>query len=239
MHKSTTVMRKIPGLIRTMLEPPTDEPYCQFPVHYHVRSNFFLKNILDKIGALVGLALTLPVWLITAVLIKCGDGGTVFFKQARVGKDGKTFYMLKFRTMVPDAENLKNSLLEKSDIKGAFKMKDDPRVTDIGRFLRKFKIDELPQFLNVLFGTMSLVGPRPTSLEEVRRSYGEETCQKFISGMKPGVTGWTQVKESLHGKFDLQDQVTYDLEYIKNQSIALDIMILIITIPAIILGRGN
>lgn len=222
-----------------MFVPPVDEAYCQFPVHYHARSNFFLKRSLDILGALMGIILTLPIWLLAALFIKLEDRGPIFFKQVRVGKDGSTFYMIKFRTMVPDAEELKKDLLARSDIQGAFKMKNDPRVTRTGKILRKSKIDEVPQFLNVLFGTMSLVGPRPTSLEEVRRVYDEETCQKFISGMKPGMTGCTQVMESLHGKFDLKEQLTYDLEYITNHSILLDIAIIFITIPAVLLGRGN
>ena len=141
--------------------------------------------------------------------------------------------------MIPNAEKYKKDLLPQSDIKGAFKMKKDPRTTRVGRFLRKFKIDELPQLLNILAGNMSLVGPRPTSLEEVRRAYDENTLKKFVSGLKPGLTGWAQVTESINGKVDLEEQIKYDLKYIRKQGLILDSAILLATIPAILLGRGH
>lgn len=233
------MMGRITGMIRKVLEPPTKEVFCQFPAHYTVRGSFLIKRLIDIVGASFAIFLSFPFWALAALAIRIEDRGPVFFYQARVGKDGKPFTIVKFRTMVTDAESRKKALLSQSEITGAFKMKNDPRVTRIGRILRKYKVDELPQLLNVLSGSMSLVGPRPTSLEEVKRVYGENSCQKFISGMKPGLTGWTQLKEGIHGKLNLDVQIKHDIEYIEHHSIALDCIIIVLTLPILILGRSE
>lgn len=148
----------------------------------------FIKRLMDMFGALCGIVLLLPIFIIVTILIKLEDPkGPVFFKQVRVGKDGREFGMYKFRSMVTDAEERLKDLLQHNEVSGAmFKMKDDPRVTKIGRFIRKTSIDELPQLLNVLKGDMSLVGPRPPLPREVKE-YTSYDKQRLL--VTPGCTG--------------------------------------------------
>ncbi|WP_440602867.1 sugar transferase [Bacillus sp. GB_SG_008] len=193
------------------------------------------KRCIDFIGALCGLILLSPVFLIVALLIKYEDSkGPVFFKQIRVGKDGKEFYMYKFRSMVTDAEERLNDLLQHNEVSGAmFKMKEDPRVTKIGRFIRKTSIDELPQLLNVLKGEMSLVGPRPPLLREVKE-YTEYDKQRLM--VTPGCTGLWQVT----GRNDVgfNEMVQLDLEYIQKRSFVFDMKIILKTIK-VMFGSNN
>lgn len=169
------------------------------------------KRIMDICGALIGFICLSWLFLIVALLIKLEDPkGPVFFKQVRVGKDGKEFYMYKFRSMVTNAEELLESLLHLNEVSGAmFKMKDDPRVTKVGKFIRKTSIDELPQLWNVLKGDMSLVGPRPPLPREVAQ-YTEYDKQRLL--VIPGCTGLWQVS----GRNDLgfNEMVELDLKYI-------------------------
>lgn len=189
------------------------------------------KRIMDICGALVGLICLSWLFLIVAILIKLEDPkGPVFFKQVRVGKDGKEFYMYKFRSMVTNAEELLESLLHLNEVSGAmFKMKDDPRITKVGKFIRKTSIDELPQLWNVLKGDMSLVGPRPPLPREVAQ-YTEYDKQRLL--VTPGCTGLWQVS----GRNDLgfDEMVELDLKYIRERSLLYDIKIIFKTIKIMI-----
>lgn len=194
-----------------------------------------VKRCMDFIGALCGIVLLSPVFLIVALLIKYEDPkGSVFFKQERVGKDGTRFNMYKFRSMVIDAEDKLNDLLQLNEASGAmFKMKEDPRFTKIGRFIRKTSIDELPQLINVLKGEMSLVGPRPPLPREVKE-YTPYDMQRLM--VTPGCTGLWQVS----GRNDIgfEEMVCLDIFYIKNRKIMLDIKIIIATFAVFFSSKG-
>lgn len=197
-----------------------------------------VKNLsirfLDFCLAICGLIFSIIPILIIAMLIKIDDGGPVFFKQKRVGLNGTIFVMYKIRSMVIEAEELRSELLVKSDVEGMFKMKNDPRVTNIGVFIRKHSLDELPQFWNVLKGDMSLVGPRPALIEEVE-TYSEEAKERLR--VKPGITGLWQVS----GRSDLSfnDMIELDLLYINNRSVLNNIIILFKTIMLIMPSKNK
>jgi len=182
-----------------------------------------MKRLIDVCGSLFGLILLSPIFIIVAVLIKLEDPkGPIFFKQMRVGKGEKEFGMYKFRSMVVDAEDRLNDLLKHNEVSGAmFKMKDDPRVTNIGKFIRKTSIDELPQLFNVLKGEMSLVGPRPPLPREVKE-YSKYDKQRLL--VTQGCTGLWQVSGRSNLTFD--EMVELDLQYIKKRSIWFDIKII-------------
>lgn len=186
-----------------------------------------IKRMVDVFGAVVGIIMLLPIFLITAILIKFEDPkGSIIFKQVRVGKDGNLFYMYKFRSMVTNAEEQLKDLLEYNEVSGAmFKMKNDPRITKIGKIIRKTSIDELPQLWNVLKGEMSLVGPRPPLPREVDE-YTEYDKQRLL--VTPGCTGLWQA--SARNSVGFEEMVELDLEYIKNRSILLDIKIIFKTL---------
>ncbi|MGJ8539698.1 sugar transferase [Heyndrickxia coagulans] len=186
-----------------------------------------IKRGMDIIGASMGLIFLSWLFLIVAVLIKIEDPkGTVFFKQVRVGKNGKTFYMYKFRSMVSDAEEKLKYLLKYNEIEGAmFKLKEDPRVTNIGKFIRKTSIDELPQLWNVLKGEMSLVGPRPPLPREVKE-YTNYDKQRLL--VIPGCTGLWQV--SGRNSLSFQEMVELDLQYIRKRNSYFDLKIIIKTV---------
>ncbi|WP_316250726.1 sugar transferase [Bacillus wiedmannii] len=193
------------------------------------------KRCIDFIGALCGLILLSPVFLIVAVLIKYEDrNGSVLFKQIRIGKDGKEFYMYKFRSMVIDAEEKLKGLLEYNEVSGAmFKMKEDPRITKIGKFIRKTSIDELPQLINVLKGEMSLVGPRPPLQREVK-VYTSYDKQRLL--VMPGCTGLWQV--SGRNNLGFEEMVELDLKYIQERNFWYDIRIIFKTIKIMIISNG-
>ena len=194
----------------------------------------FAKSAVDRVGALLGLLLTAPVMLITAIAIKLDSRGPVFFRQRRTGLNGKTFDLYKFRTMCTDAERMKSDLKEANEMSGpVFKIQSDPRVTPVGRLLRKFSIDELPQFMNVLRGEMSLVGPRPPLPAEVEQY---EPWQRRRLSVKPGVTCTWQV--SGRNQIDFDDWMRLDLQYIDSWSLWQDTKILARTIPAVLKGDG-
>jgi exopolysaccharide biosynthesis polyprenyl glycosylphosphotransferase len=193
-----------------------------------------LKRVLDVTVAIIAIILTAPIMLITAILIKLESPGPVIFKQVRVGKDGEHFYCYKFRSMYVDAEQRLRELQAQNEADGpVFKMKRDPRVTRVGRVIRKLSIDELPQLFNVLKGEMSLVGPRPALPSEVAKYTYEQIGRLHAI---PGITGLQQV--SGRSDLDFKRWVELDLQYIAEQSIWKDIEILLRTIPAVILGRG-
>jgi lipopolysaccharide/colanic/teichoic acid biosynthesis glycosyltransferase len=209
-----------------------------------IRGTLFHKRLFDIVASVAALILLSPVYLLLAVLVKL-DGGPVFFRQTRVGLNGRPFQMLKFRSMVPDAEARLEGLLasNQKDSGITFKMKDDPRITRVGRFLRKASLDELPQFWNVLIGEMSLVGPRPPVPREVAL-YSQRDRRRWL--VKPGITCLWQVGERHGGRFEIGDrneidfpeQVSLDVRYIECQSFWGDVWILLKTIPAILFGRG-
>ncbi|RKX24700.1 MAG: hypothetical protein DRP45_07655 [Candidatus Zixiibacteriota bacterium] len=193
------------------------------------------KSIIDRIGAVAGIVFFAPIMAIVATIIKLDSKGPVFFTQTRSGVNGKRFSLLKFRTMCSDAENKQRELLEKNEMSGpVFKMKQDPRITPVGRFLRKYSIDELPQFFNVLRGEMSLVGPRPPLPREVSRF---EPWQHRKLSVKPGLTCLWQVNG--RNEIDFEEWMRLDLRYIDNWSLWLDAKILAKTLPAVMKGSGR
>jgi len=193
------------------------------------------KRILDIAVSVAMLILLSPLFLIVAALIKLTDGGPVLFWQSRVGKWGREFPFPKFRSMVLNAEELKAKLLEQSDHADSrtFKMKKDPRITWLGRIIRKLSIDELPQLWNVLIGDMSLVGPRPPVPKEVSQYTLSDRRRLDV---KPGLTCIWQI--SGRGDIPFPRQVELDVEYIESSSIWLDIVILVKTVPAVLFGKG-
>ena len=197
--------------------------------------NLFIKRILDIFISVLVLFLLSPVFVLVSVLIKLTSKGPVFFKQPRCSLYGRTFIIYKFRTMVEDAESKLNELLAHNEMNGpVFKMENDPRVTKVGKFLRKFSIDEFPQLWNVLKGDMSLVGPRPPILTEVEKY---EPWQRRRLSMRPGLTCLWQAC-GRNDIADFNDWIKLDLEYIDNWSLYLDLKILIKTIPMVLFGIG-
>lgn len=194
-----------------------------------------LKRLIDGILAILGLLFLAPFLAILAVLIKLESPGPVLFAQVRIGLCGSKFRCWKFRSMYIDAEERKRSLMTENEMQGGttFKIKDDPRITRVGRFIRKASIDELPQLWNVLVGQMSLVGPRPPVPQEVEK-YSAYDKQRLI--VKPGITCIWQVS----GRSDIpfKDQVRLDVEYIRKRSLWMDLLLLLRTIPAVLLARG-
>jgi exopolysaccharide biosynthesis polyprenyl glycosylphosphotransferase len=194
-----------------------------------------LKRGMDIVGALIGIILLSIVFIAIALLIKKEDSkGPIFFKQIRIGKDGKEFYMYKFRSMVSDAEDKLSELLQFNEIEGAmFKMKEDPRITKIGKFIRKTSMDELPQLWNVLKGDMSLVGPRPPLLREVLE-YSSYHKQRLL--VTPGCTGLWQISGRNHLSFE--EMVDLDIQYISKRNLLFDIKIIFKTIK-VLFGTDN
>ncbi|MSU21015.1 MAG: sugar transferase [Pedosphaera sp.] len=194
------------------------------------------KHVIDFIGAAILLAvLGLPMLALMA-LIRVTSPGPVFFRQQRSGLNGRPFTMLKFRSMVTNAEQLKQELAALNEMSGpVFKVSNDPRITPVGRFLRKYSLDELPQLINVLRGEMSLVGPRPLPVDEVRRF--DDLAHRRRLSVKPGLTCLWQISGRNEVK-DFKDWVRLDLEYIDNWSIWLDLKILIRTVPVVLAGTG-
>ena len=194
----------------------------------------FAKSLVDKFGALVGLILLSPLFAVVAAAIKLDTRGPVFFKQVRSGLNGKPFYLYKFRTMCADAEKIRHRFQELNEMSGpVFKIRNDPRITRVGRILRKTSIDEVPQFINVLLGHMSLVGPRPPLPGEVAQF---EPWQRRKLSVKPGVTCTWQVGG--RNNVDFEEWMRLDLQYIDNWSLWEDTKIIAKTIPAVIKGSG-
>jgi len=199
------------------------------------RSYLVMKRAIDIIGSFCGLVVLSILFVIIALLIKLEDPkGKVFFKQLRVGKDGKEFYMYKFRSMASDAEDRLKELLALNEVSGAmFKMKDDPRVTKVGKFIRKTSIDELPQLVNVLKGDMSLVGPRPPLPREVEQ-YSNYHKQRLL--VEPGCTGLWQV--SGRSNVGFEEMVDLDIKYISERSFIFDLKIILKTV-LMLFGSNN
>ena len=192
------------------------------------------KRLIDVIGALVGLIVSAPLMLLIAIAIKLDSPGPVLFVQLRAGRDGKPFRMYKFRSMVTDAEARLSEVIARNRLPlPVFKIPADPRVTRVGKILRRFSLDELPQFVNVLNGEMSLVGPRPEELRIVAL-YSEWHRRRLA--VKPGITGPMQTYG--RGALSLDERVRLELAYIENYSLWKDLYFLLKTIPAVLGGRG-
>lgn len=192
------------------------------------------KRVFDLLLGSFALLLALPLMMLAALMIYLEDGSPVIFRQKRVGRDGRLFEIYKFRTMVKNAERLQ-SQVEQRDRDGnvIYKIRNDPRVTRVGRVLRRFSLDELPQLFNVLAGTMSLVGPRP-ELPALVANYESWQHKRFT--VPPGMTGWWQI----HGRSDrpMHLHTEDDLYYIQNYSIWLDLQIILRTLWIVIIGKG-
>lgn len=193
-----------------------------------------LKRLIDICGSLAVIALTLPLWIAAAIAIKLDSRGPVFFVQPRSGRNGRPFPCVKFRTMHTDAEDRLAELRTQNEVSGpVFKLRDDPRITRVGRVLRRYSIDELPQLLSVVVGHMSLVGPRPPIPTEVD-AYEPDQLRRL--SVRPGITGLWQV--SGRTRIAFEDWVRLDLQYIDEWSVLLDLQILWATIPAVLQGEG-
>jgi exopolysaccharide biosynthesis polyprenyl glycosylphosphotransferase len=195
----------------------------------------FLKRTIDILGSIFGLIVLSPLLVIIAIVVKWEDPkGSVIFHQSRVGKNEKPFRIYKFRSMCTDAEDKLKDLLDKNDISGAqFKIKDDPRITKVGKFIRRTSIDELPQLFNVLRGDMSLVGPRPSSLMEVNEYSNDDKKRLSVT---PGCTGLWQV--SGRNNLSFKEMVELDLAYIDKKCIWFDIKIILRTVKTVISPEG-
>jgi exopolysaccharide biosynthesis polyprenyl glycosylphosphotransferase len=223
-HIATGISGISAGRLRSL--PMSYEPMLYVEAPRLSKLQVILKRAFDIVMSLVVLVVAAPAWLAVAICIKLGDRGPVFFRQTRVGKDGATFRLLKFRTMRVDAEQLLASMLAENERKGPlFKIDKDPRVTTIGRFLRETSLDELPQLINVLRGEMSLVGPRPALPSEVA-TFGSDLRQREL--VPPGITGLWQVEARDNPSFEAYRRL--DLFYVENWSIILDLMVLMGTV---------
>jgi exopolysaccharide biosynthesis polyprenyl glycosylphosphotransferase len=193
-----------------------------------------VKELFDRLGAAAALAVLSPVFAAVALAVKLDSPGPVFFHQTRVGRDGRRFDMVKFRTMVVGAERLRADLVDRNEADGLlFKLRLDPRVTRTGRVLRRYSLDELPQLVNVLRGEMSMVGPRPPLPAEVDR-YERHVTRRLL--VKPGITGLWQVS----GRSDLswEEAVRLDLYYVDHWSPTMDLTIIAKTFSAVLRGSG-
>ncbi|MDO4965248.1 MAG: sugar transferase [Lachnospiraceae bacterium] len=206
-----------------------------FSLNYMDYRRVLIKKVVDIIGAIVGLLITAVVTPFVALAIKIESKGPVFYKQERVGKNGRRFKLYKFRSMYIDADERKSELMKDNEVDGLmFKIKDDPRVTKVGKFIRKTSIDEMPQFLNVLKGDMSLVGTRPPTIDEFEK-YNVYYRRRL--SITPGLTGMWQVS----GRSDIDnfdEVVKLDLQYIENWTLSLDFKILLQTVGTVLFGRG-
>lgn len=209
----------------------------QVDAKYQQSRHFYrsIKRIFDFVASFIGLILLSPLFLVVAIAIKIEDPkGPIFYTQIRLGKRQEPFEMYKFRSMIVNAEKLKVKLVEQNEINGAmFKMKNDPRVTKVGKFIRKHSIDELPQLINVLTGEMSLVGPRPPLPKEVEK-YTNHDKQRLT--VKPGCTGLWQIS----GRNDVgfEEMVRLDLDYINHRTVSYDIYILVKTVGIFLIPNG-
>lgn len=194
--------------------------YKNKPIYYYA------KKIIDTLFSLLALVILAPLMLLAAVLIKFNSSGSIFYKQERIGVDGRPFFIFKFRTMREDAE--------KDGPQWAHE--NDSRITVVGRYFRKYRIDEIPQFINILRGEMSLIGPRPERLVFIKEIEKELPEFRHRLQVKPGITGWAQI----NGGYDLkpEEKLELDLYYINNFSILLDLKIFMKSIPVILFAKG-
>jgi exopolysaccharide biosynthesis polyprenyl glycosylphosphotransferase len=222
------------GRARPAHERAVADGYIHYLSVRHKPVQLALKRLLDVGASSVALALLSPLMISVAVLIKLTSRGPILFKQQRVGRHGRPFNMLKFRSMVVNAEELKAKLMALNEQAGpVFKMRSDPRITAVGRFIRKFSIDELPQLVNVLRGEMSLVGPRPPVPSEVAKY---EAWQRRRLSVRPGLTCVWQV--SGRNEISFEEWMYLDMQYIDHWSLAQDFQLILKTIPVVLTGRG-
>ena len=239
LEKTGTDLCVAPALLdvagpRTTIRPIAGLPLLHMDHPEFTGTRWLLKSAFDRIAAAVALVLLMPLLAMLALIIKLHDGGPALFRQTRVGKNGRPFTLFKFRTMVVDAEQRRSELLPRSDGDGVlFKMRKDPRVTQVGALLRRFSLDELPQLLNVLIGDMSLVGPRP-ALPEEATLYADHVRRRLA--VKPGITGLWQVNGRSNLPWD--EAVRLDVSYVENSSFVLDLQILWKTWAAVTRGDG-
>lgn len=217
-----------------IIEIPADNNIT-FPHPSSIRAYLMIKRFFDITISAISIILLIPFLSLIALLIRLDSPGPIFFYQMRVGKQGRQFKMYKLRSMYTDAEERKAALMKKNEMKDGilFKMKKDPRITRMGRFIRKFSIDEIPQLFNVLLGDMSLVGPRPPLPCEVAKYTAHQRLRLKVT---PGITCIWQV--SGRSELSFREQVELDLLYIKNQSLKYDFLLLLKTIPAVLKARG-
>lgn len=230
-------------MVNELRRDPAPHGFCEdavavllLPVDYRQLGGFrlILKELFDRCVAATALILLAPLLCLLSAVIWLCDRGPALFTQVRMGKDGRAFTIYKFRTMVADAEQRKAQLMASNELDGAlFKLRKDPRITRIGAHLRRWSIDEIPQLVNVVLGSMSLVGPRPALPDEVAR-YTDDAQRRLV--VKPGLTGLWQV----NGRSNLswEESIRLDLRYVENWSFALDLQILWKTIPVIFQGDG-
>jgi exopolysaccharide biosynthesis polyprenyl glycosylphosphotransferase len=240
-HTAGILLRILPN--QTEIRPPKSEfwmvgevPCLTFPTPIITGSDFLVKRCFDLCCSIFLILLLSPVYLAIAIMIKLDSPGSVFFQQNRIGLHGKNFKIWKFRTMVNNAEKLQADLEAKNEIKDGvlFKIKDDPRITSVGKFLRRYSLDELPQLFNVLLGQMSLVGPRPLPTRDVERFNTNHFIRQEVL---PGITGLWQVS----GRSDIDnfdEGVKLDIRYIENWSLWLDLKILLLTIKVVLQKSG-
>lgn len=197
-------------------------------------SYYITKRIVDFLGALFGIIALSPLIIITAIAVKLDSKGPIFFAQKRVGQNGRILYMYKFRSMVTNAEELLHKLKDKNEMTGPmFKMKNDPRITRVGKFIRKTSIDELPQLFNVLKGEMSLVGPRPNLPMEVEK-FTERQKIKLLA--KPGLTCYWQVMG--RNNIDFEEWMELDIKYVKERNLWIDIALILKTVRVLFGDEG-
>jgi exopolysaccharide biosynthesis polyprenyl glycosylphosphotransferase len=239
LEKTDTDLCVAPALLdvagpRTTIRPVAGLPLLHVDHPEFTGARRVIKAAFDRTVAFGALILTAPLFAFVVLAIRTADGGPALFRQTRVGKDGLAFTVYKFRTMVLDAEKRKAQLAEHNEHDGVlFKIRSDPRITRVGGWLRRWSVDELPQFINVLLGDMSLVGPRPALPDEADR-YAEHVRRRLM--VKPGMTGLWQV----NGRSDLpwEESVRLDLRYVENWSFVLDLQILWKTCSAVLSGSG-
>ena len=216
-------------------------PVITFANRIYSWKSLFVKRCIDIVGAIVGLVFMTIAMIFVAPAIKIESKGPLFFKQKRVGKNGRYFYIYKFRSMYIDAEERKKELMAQNEMNGLmFKMKDDPRITKVGKFIRKTSIDELPQFINVLKGDMSVVGPRPHMLKHTKEY--SQLINKFMVRhfVKPGITGWAQVtgyRGETKELWQMEGRVSRDIWYIEHWTFILDLYIIYKTVYNAICGE--
>jgi exopolysaccharide biosynthesis polyprenyl glycosylphosphotransferase len=210
-------------------------PLLTYKERRHHPAEFAMKRFIDFILSFLFLVISAPVFALIAALVKTDSRGPVFYVQKRVGFKGKKFNFYKFRSMISGADRMRVELSEKNEVKDGviFKIKEDPRVTRVGKVLRKYSLDELPQLINVLRGEMSIVGPRPPLADEVEK-YSPAHMQRL--SIRPGMTGLSQIRG--RSELTFQRWVKWDLWYINNWSIGLDLRIILRTIPAVLKGEG-
>jgi exopolysaccharide biosynthesis polyprenyl glycosylphosphotransferase len=239
LEKSSTDLYLAPALLdvagpRTTIRPVAGLPLLHVDHPELGGGKRLFKGLFDKSVAAAVLVLLGPLLMFIAIAIRLHDGGPALFRQTRVGKDGRLFTVYKFRSMVVDAERQRSALIALNEHDGPlFKMRQDPRITRLGAWLRRWSLDELPQLLNVFLGDMSLVGPRPPLPSEASK-YGSYMRRRLL--VKPGLTGLWQI--SGRAELSWEDAVRLDVRYVENWSFALDLLILWKTIAAVLSGRG-